>query len=88
MKIDATIALEADDDVLLERLLERGKLSGRSDDQDEEKIRNRFDEYNEKTAPLRRYYEAQGKFHVVDGIGAIEEITERLTSVIDTLEAV
>ena len=88
MKIDATIALEAEDDVLLQRLLERGKLSGRSDDQDEEKIRNRFDEYNEKTAPLRRYYEAQGKFHNVDGIGAIEEITKRLTSVIDTLEAV
>ena len=88
MKIDATIALEAEDDVLLERLLERGKLSGRSDDQDEDKIRNRFDEYNEKTAPLRRYYEAQGKFHNVNGIGAIEEITKRLTSVIDTLEAV
>lgn len=88
MKIDATIALEAGDDVLLERLLERGKLSGRSDDQDEEKIRNRFIEYNEKTAPLKRYYEAQGKFHSVDGIGAIEEITERLTRVIDALEAV
>ena len=88
MKIDATIALEAEDEVLLERLLERGKLSGRSDDQDEEKIRNRFDEYNEKTAPLRRYYEAQGKFHNVDGIGAIEEITKRLTSGIDTLETV
>ncbi len=88
MQIDATIALEAHDDVLLERLLERGKLSGRTDDQDEEKIKNRFEEYREKTAPLRRYYEAQGKFHTVDGIGAIEEITDRLTKVIDTLEAV
>ena len=88
MQIDATIALEADDEELLERLLERGKISGRSDDQDVEKIRNRFDEYNEKTAPLKRYYEAQGKFHSVDGIGAIEEITSRLTGVIDTLETV
>ena len=88
MRIDATIALEADNEVLLKRLLERGQQSGRSDDQDEEKIRNRFDEYNEKTAPLRKYYEAQGKFHSVDGIGTIDEITERLTEVIDALQAV
>ena len=88
MRIDATIALEANDDILLERLLERGKLSGRSDDQDEDKIRNRFEEYSQKTAPLRRYYEAQGKFHSVDGFGAIDEITQRLTQVIDTLETV
>lgn len=86
MKIDATIALEANDEELVERLLERGKSSGRSDDQDEEKIRNRFDEYNEKTAPLKRYYEAQGKFHTVNGIGTIEEITARLRELIDTFE--
>ncbi len=85
MKIDATIALEAEDEVLIKRLLERGKVSGRTDDQDEEKIRNRFEEYNEKTAPLKEYYEAQGKFHRVNGIGGIEEITARLSSVIETL---
>lgn len=85
MKVNATIALEAEDDILVERLLERGKSSGRSDDQDESKIRNRFDEYNEKTAPLKAYYEAQGKFHSVNGIGEIEEITQRLSKVIDSL---
>ena len=85
MQVNATIALEADDEILLQRLLERGKESGRSDDQDEAKIRNRFDEYNEKTAPLRSYYEKQGKFHSVNGIGEILEITERLSSVIDAL---
>ena len=52
MKIDATIALEANDEILIERLLERGKVSGRTDDQDEAKIRNRFDEYNQKTAGI------------------------------------
>ncbi|MGI9546718.1 MAG: adenylate kinase [Flavobacteriaceae bacterium] len=88
MRIDATIALEADNEVLLNRLMERGKQSGRSDDQDEEKIKNRFDEYNEKTAPLRKYYSGQGKFHSVNGIGSIDEITERLTEVIDALQAV
>jgi adenylate kinase len=66
-------------------LLERGKTSGRPDDQDEEKIRNRYDEYNQKTAPLMDYYKAQGKFHSVDGIGSIEEVTERLTKVFDKL---
>ncbi len=85
MKIDATIALEANDEVLIQRLLERGKISGRTDDQDEEKIRNRFDEYNEKTAPLKDFYEAQGKFHSVNGIGEIDEITLRLGKVIEEL---
>lgn len=85
MKINATIALEANDEVLIQRLLERGKVSGRPDDQDETKIRNRFDEYNEKTAPLKDYYEDMGKFHSVNGIGSIEEITERLKKVIDSL---
>lgn len=86
MKIDATIALEAEDEVLIERILERGKQSGRTDDQDVESIRNRFDEYNEKTAPLRKYYEAGGKFHIVNGIGPIPEITERLHKVINSLQ--
>ncbi len=85
MKVDATIALEANDEVLIERLLERGKVSGRSDDQDVEKIRNRFDEYNLKTAPLKEYYEEQNKFHSVNGIGTIDEITLRLTKVIENL---
>ncbi|WP_394747262.1 adenylate kinase [Spongiimicrobium salis] len=85
MKINATIALEANDEVLIERLLERGKESKRPDDQDEGKIRNRFEEYNQKTAPLRSYYEGQEKFHSVDGIGSIAEITDRLTTVIEEL---
>ena len=88
MRIDATIALEANDEVLIQRLLERGKVSGRSDDQDENMIRNRFDEYNEKTAPLKDYYDDQGKFHSVNGIGSIEDITSRLAKVIEELQAV
>ena len=85
MKINATIALEANDDILIKRLLERGETSGRSDDQDESKIRNRFDEYKLKTAPLKDYYEGQHKFHSVNGIGSIKEITERLTNLIVSL---
>lgn len=83
--ITATVALEANDEILVQRLLERGKTSGRIDDQDEEKIRNRYQEYNEKTAPLMNYYKNQDKFHAVNGIGTIQEITERLSKVIDNL---
>ena len=85
MKINATIALEANDDILVKRLLERGETSGRSDDQDESKIRNRFDEYKLKTAPLKDYYKGQHKFHSVNGIGSIKEITERLINLIVSL---
>jgi adenylate kinase len=81
----ATVALEADDEILVKRLLERGKTSGRADDQDENKIRNRYQEYNEKTAPLMDYYKAQEKFYVVDGLGTIAEVTERLKAVFDKL---
>ena len=70
---------------MVARLLERGKTSGRPDDQDEEKIRNRYQEYNEKTAPLMDYYKGQGKFHAVNGIGTIAEVNERLNFVFDNL---
>ncbi|WP_010251433.1 adenylate kinase [Myroides injenensis] len=80
-----TIGIDANDDILVARILERGKTSGRSDDQDEQKIRNRYTEYNEKTAPLINYYTEKNKYTAVDGIGSIAEVTERLAKVIDTL---
>lgn len=85
MEIHGTLALDADDEVLIQRLLERGKVSGRADDQDENKIRNRFVEYNEKTAPLIEFYKNQGKYHSIDGIGSVEDITKRLSKAIDAL---
>ena len=85
MKITATLSLEAEDGILINRLLERGKSSGRVDDQDESKIKNRFEEYNQKTAPLIKYYKRQNKFHSINGIGSIKDITERLTQLIDQL---
>ena len=85
MMIKATIALEADDSLLVERLLERGKTSGRSDDQDVQKITNRFQEYDQKTAPVKKYYQSQKKFYSINGIGTIPEITQRLSAMIETL---
>ena len=86
MEISATISLEANNDVLIKRLLERGKSSGRIDDQNESKIINRFKEYNKKTAPLKTYYIDQNKFYSVSGIGSIDIITNRLVQVIDSLQ--
>jgi len=84
-EINAMIALEVDDEVLVKRLMERGKTSGRPDDADESIIRNRISEYYDKTAILKDYYSAQNKYFGVDGIGSIEEITKRLSAVIDKL---
>ena len=86
MQINATISLEVEDNVLIKRLLERGKSSGRIDDQNESKIINRFKEYNKKTAPLKAYYYDQNKFYSVNGIGSIDIITNRLVQVIDSLQ--
>jgi adenylate kinase len=85
MQLAATLALDVDENVLVQRLLERGKGSGRADDQDEEKIRNRFAEYNQKTAPLIDYYTQQGKFHSINGAGTIESIAKQLSGIVEQL---
>ena len=79
-----TIALDVDEDILTERLMKRGKESGRVDDQDKSKIKNRFEEYNNKTSKLIEYYNNQNKFYQVEGLGEINEITQRIYNLIDT----
>jgi adenylate kinase len=83
--ISAMIALEVDDEILVKRLVKRGETSGRADDADESIIRNRITEYYNKTAILKDYYSAQNKYFGVDGVGSIDDITVRLSSVIDKL---
>ena len=83
LSISMTIALEVDENLLIDRLIKRGKDSGRSDDQNRSKIQNRFDEYNMKTSPLINYYKNQNKFFDVDGVGDINEISSRIFNTID-----
>ena len=83
LKIDLTIALDVDNNSLIERLLERGKSSGRVDDQSVEKINIRLKEYDNKTKPLIDYYNDQNKFYSVNGIGSLEQITSRIEEVIE-----
>ncbi|SMO31979.1 adenylate kinase [Solitalea koreensis] len=81
--ISGMIALEVENDELKKRLLLRGKDSGRPDDQNPEIIQKRIDEYNNKTAPVANHYKGQQKYQGVYGIGAIEDIFNNITAVID-----
>ncbi|KAA6440255.1 adenylate kinase [Dyadobacter flavalbus] len=80
--ISVMIALVVDDNELLARLLNRGKTSGRPDDQNVELISRRIQEYNNKTKPVADYYLEQGKFTAIDGIGEIEHIFDQITQTI------
>ncbi len=81
--VSVMLALNVPDEELIKRLLLRGKDSGRADDANEEVIANRIKVYNDQTAVVADFYNAQGKFKQVDGVGSIEEIFSRLCSVID-----
>lgn len=87
LAISGMLALEVDEQELTKRILKRGETSGRTDDQNEELIRNRVQEYNNKTAPVANYYDGQGKFKAIEGMGDIEEIFGKLCAAIDTLNA-
>jgi adenylate kinase len=81
--ISMMLALEVEEEELRKRLLIRGKDSGRADDQDQAVIQKRIDVYNGETMPVKAYYEAQGKYHGIQGIGEIEEIFKALCAEID-----
>ena len=79
------LALEVEKEELIKRLLLRGKDSGRADDQDQSIIENRIKVYNNETTPVKDYYEAQGKYKGIQGMGSIDEIFDRLCQAIDSL---
>ena len=81
--ITMMLSLEVEDNELIKRLINRGKDSGRPDDKDESIIARRISEYNSKTALLKKYYSSQGKFHSINGIGSIEDIFNRLCTVVE-----
>ena len=84
-QINAMVALEVDDKVLVDRLLERGKTSGRADDADQAIIKERVAEYYRKTDILKDFYKVQNKYFGVNGVGNIQDITNRLSEVFDRL---
>ena len=74
-QIDAVVGLEVPEEELIKRILLRGKMSGRSDD-NEETARKRLETYHNQTAPLKAYYEEQGKYLAINGQGSIDDIFE------------
>ena len=83
-EVAAMLELNVPDEMLMERLINRGKTSGRADD-NEETIRKRLNVYNTQTAPLIAWYEAEGKRNAVKGYGPLEEINAALCQVIAAL---
>ena len=79
--ISVLIDLQVDDEELIKRLLERGKTSGRTDD-NITTIQQRLDVYHTQTAPLATYYISEGKHVAIKGIGTIEEIFQRICETI------
>ena len=84
--ITIMLALEVKKEELVKRLLNRGKLSGRADDQDVSIIENRIKVYNNDTAPVIDFYQKQGKFRPIQGMGSIGDIFVRLCDTIDAVK--
>ncbi len=82
--LDGAIAVTVDETEVVERLLNRAKQEGRSDDT-EDVIRNRMRVYAEQTAPVAGYYDARGQLRQVDGMGSIETVQQRLVETLGTL---
>ena len=85
-EISICISLVVEDEILVQRLLNRGKTSGRTDDSNEEIIRNRIKEYYAKTAEVAELYKQQGKYVEVNGVGEIKEISEKLFAEIEKIK--
>lgn len=84
--IDICLSLVVEDEILVQRLLERGKTSGRTDDADENIIRNRIKEYYAKTAEVAELYKKQGKYVEINGVGEISEIAKKLYTEIEKVK--
>jgi adenylate kinase len=84
-KISGMILLDVDEEELTSRILLRGKTSGRTDDQDLDKVNNRIKVYKEETIPVATYYKNQGKLKTINGVGSIEDIFNNISGVIEKL---
>lgn len=84
-KVDVVIGLEVEEEELIERLINRGKTSGRSDD-NMETIKKRLDVYNNQTNPLRAHYLEQGKYVAIHGMGSINDIFNEIKTAINSLK--
>jgi adenylate kinase len=81
--ITMMLALEVEESELRERLKKRAEVSGRPDDANPEVIQNRINVYQNETAPVKNFYQGQQKYKAINGIGSIDEISNRLYAAIE-----
>lgn len=84
--IKKMLALEVEDEELRTRIRLRGKTSGRADDQSDEKINNRINVYKRETLPVAEYYNKQGKYAGINGVGRVEGIFNDICMFIDLVK--
>lgn len=84
-KVHAVVGLEVDDNELIDRLLKRGQMSGRSDD-NLDTITRRLNVYHSQTSPLRDYYQEEGKYHAIPGSGEIDNIFSDIKTRLDAIK--
>lgn len=82
--VSAVIGLEVPEQELIDRLVKRGQMSGRSDD-NEETIKKRLDVYHNQTSPLQAFYKEKGLYHAIKGIGTIDGIFQDIKAAIDSI---
>ena len=83
-QVDAVVGLEVPDEELIKRILLRGQLSGCADD-NEETARKRLEVYYNQTSPLKAYYQEQGKYLAINGLGSIDDIFDLIKQGLDNL---
>lgn len=84
-KVDAVVGLEVDENELIERLIKRGKESGRSDD-NLETIKKRLQVYHSQTQPLREFYINEGKYHKINGEGSVDDIFKAIMKSLESVK--
>ena len=84
MRVYAVVGLEVPDEELIKRILLRGQMSGRADD-NEETARKRLEVYYNQTSPLKAYYQEQGKYLAINGLGTIDGIFDQIREELDNL---
>lgn len=83
-QVDVVLGLEVEEKELIDRLLKRGQVSGRSDD-NMETIQKRLDVYHNQTKPLKDFYQKEKKYRAIQGMGSVDDIFESIKSVISEL---
>ncbi|HEB62126.1 MAG TPA: adenylate kinase [Bacteroidetes bacterium] len=82
-EVNVLISLDVPEEEIVQRILNRGKTSGRSDDNDESIIRGRYQVYKDQTLPVFEYYQNKNKARTVNGVGDIDEISNRILCAVE-----